>query len=72
MVKPTLLLALYEYLLLTKTLTDVKHYSFQHGHKNSIVIAKLLLTNLFLNYEYFMAFCPIHVTGTQILYLGMQ
>jgi len=45
---------------------------FNMGHGNFVVIAELLLPNLFLNYEHFMAVCTIHVTGVQILYCRMQ
>jgi hypothetical protein len=45
---------------------------FNMGHGNFIVISELLLPNVFLNYEHFMACCAIHVMGMQILYFKMQ
>jgi hypothetical protein len=45
---------------------------FRMGHGNFVVIAELLLPNMFLNHEHFMACCAMHVTGMQILYLRMQ
>jgi hypothetical protein len=37
---------------------------FNMGHGNFIVFAELLLPNLFVNYEHFMACCAFHVVYT--------